>query len=65
MIAATNVVGIDVSRDGLDGFVFPDGARFRLENSAEGHANLILMVREKSAPVQVSYEATGGQEWAL
>ncbi len=65
MIAATNVVGIDVSRDWLDGFVFPGGTRFRLENSAEGHANLILMIREMSAPVHVGFEATGGQEWAL
>ena len=65
MIAATTVVGIDVSRDWLDGFGFPDGTRFRLANSAEGHANLILMIRELQAPVQVGFEATGGQEWAL
>ena len=65
MIAATTVVGIDVSRDWLDGFGFPDGTRFRLANSAEGHANLILMIREMPGPVKAGFEATGGQEWVL
>ena len=29
MMAATTVVGTDVSRDGLDGFGFPGEQRFR------------------------------------
>lgn len=65
MIAATTVAGIDVSRDWLDGFGFPGLQRFRLANSAEGHEELISMLRQMSAPVHVGFEATGGQEWAL
>lgn len=65
MIPATIVVGIDVSRDWLDGFGFPGLQRFRLANSAEGHEELISMLRQMSAPVHVGFEATGGQEWAL
>lgn len=65
MIAATTIVGIDVSRDWLDGFSLPDGTRFRAVNSAEGHEVLISMIWQMSASVQVGFEATGGQEWAL
>ena len=65
MIAATTVVGIDVSRDWLDGFGFPGGQRFRLANLAEGHEHLIEAVRMMPSPVKVGFEATGGQEWAL
>lgn len=62
MITATIVVGIDVSRDRLDGFCFPGEKRLRLPNSAEGHEQLIAPVREMSGPVSVGFEATGGQE---
>ena len=65
MIAARTIVGIDVSRDWLDGFGLPRGTRFRLANSAEGHEELISIIRQKSAPVQIGFEATGGQEWRL
>ena len=65
MLAATTVVGIDVSRDWLDGFCFPGGESFRLANSAEGHAQLIAAIREMPDPVKVGFEATGGQEWVL
>ena len=65
MLAATTVVGIDVSRDWLDGFCFPGGERFRLANSAEGHAQLIAAIREMPGPVKIGFEATGGQEWVL
>lgn len=44
MIAATHVIGIDVSRDWLDGFRLPGLQRFRLANSAEGHEELISMI---------------------
>ncbi|MET3794744.1 IS110 family transposase [Aquamicrobium terrae] len=65
MIAATTVVGIDVSRDWLDGLDFPGQKRFRLANSADGHEQLILAIREMPGPVKVGFEATGGQEWVL
>jgi transposase len=65
MIASTTTVGIDVSRDWLDGVCFPDKTRFRLANSAAGHAELIMMIEQMTGPVQVGFEATGAQEWAL
>ena len=65
MIAATTVVGIDVSRDWLDGLCLPGEQRVRLANSAEGHAQLIAAIREMPGPVKVGFEATGGQEWVL
>ena len=65
MIAAITVVGIDVSRDWLDGFCLPGMQRFRLANSPEGHEELISMIRQMPAPVHVGFEATGGQEWGL
>jgi len=65
MITATTVVGIDVSRDWLDGFCFPGEQRFRLANSAEGHELLVAAVREIPGPVKIGFEATGGQEWVL
>ncbi len=52
MIAAKVLVGIDVSRDWLDGFLLPSGQRFRLPNSAEGHAHLIeILQNEPSSSV--------------
>lgn len=65
MVTAMTVVGIDVSRDWLDGFYSPDEQRFRLANSAEGHQQLIAAIREMPGPVEVCFEATGGQEWVL
>ena len=65
MIAATTVVGIAVSRDWLDGLCLPGEQRFRLANSAEGHAPLIAAVRAMPGPVKIGFEATGGQEWVL
>jgi transposase len=59
------VVGIDVSRDWLDGFCLPGEQRFRLANSAEGHELLIAAIREMPGPVKIGFEATGGQEWVL
>jgi transposase len=65
MISATTVVGIDVSRDWLDGFCFPGEQRFRLANSAEGRELLVAAIREMPGPVKIGFEATGGQEWVL
>lgn len=65
MIAATTVVGIDVSRDWLDGFCVPGEQRFRLANSAEGHEQLTAIIREMPGAIKVGFEATGGQEWVL
>jgi transposase len=65
MITATTLIGIDVSRDWLDGFCFPGERRFRLGNSAEGHDLLVSAIREMPGPVKIGFEATGGQEWVL
>ncbi|CAN7746668.1 IS110 family transposase [Mesorhizobium sp. LjNodule214] len=65
MIAAATVIGIDVSRDWLDGFCIPGGQHFRLPNTSEGHAQLLVQIRRMPAAVRVGFEATGGQEWAF
>lgn len=65
MIPAAAVIGIDVSRDWLDGFCVSSGRHFRLPNSAEGHAQLLAQVQRMPGAVRIGFEATGGQEWAL
>jgi transposase len=65
MIAETNIIGIDVSRDWLDGFCLPSQIRFRHRNTKEGHAALVAMIRQMPVPTKVGFEATGGQEWVL
>lgn len=65
MIARTTIVGIDVSRDWLDGFCLPDQDRFRIPNTAEGHNALVTMIRQLPGQIKVGFEATGGQEWVL
>lgn len=65
MITAATLIGIDVSRDWLDGFCLPCGRRFRLPNSAEGHERLAEIIAALPAPSKIGFEATGGQEWAL
>ena len=65
MIAEITLLGIDVSRDWLDGFCLPGQQRFRHPNSADGHIALIAMIQRFSGPVKVGFEATGGQEWRL
>lgn len=65
MIAETPLIGIDVSRDWLDGFCLPGLNRFRHPNTAEGHKALIAMVLQMPGQVKVGFEATGGQEWVL
>ncbi len=58
------ILGIDVSRDHLDGYFLPDGKRVRLANTEEGHAQLIELLAAYP-DVVVCFEATGGQEWRL
>lgn len=65
MIAETNIIGIDVSRDWLDGFSLPGQIRFRHRNTKEGHAALVAMIRQMPGLTKVGFEATGGQEWVL
>lgn len=65
MIADTTLIGIDVSRDWLDGICFPDQKRFRYANTAEGHSALIAMIQQIPGPAKIGFEATGGQEWRL
>ena len=65
MTAAATLIGIDVSRDWLDGFCLPCGRRFRLPNSPDGHMNLIGIIQDLPAPLRIGFEAIGGQEWAL
>ena len=63
-ITLTAILGIDVSRDHLDGYFLPQGQRFRLANTDEGHAQLIELLAAYP-DVVVCFEATGGQEWRL
>lgn len=65
MIPATAVIGIDVSRDWLDGFCVSSGQHFRLPNTAEGHVQLLAWIQQLPDAVRIGFEATGGQEWAL
>ncbi|TYB83653.1 IS110 family transposase [Oceaniovalibus sp. ACAM 378] len=65
MIAETTLVGIDVSRDWLDGFCLPGQSRFRHSNTKGGHIALVAMIRQIPGSVKVGFEATGGQEWVL
>ncbi len=58
------ILGIDVSRDHLDGYFLPDGKRVRLANTGDGHAQLIELLAAYP-DVVVCFEATGGQEWRL
>lgn len=60
MIAEPTVIGIDVSRDWLDGFVIPDCRRFRLANTEEGHARLVALIERIPGPIRIAFEATGG-----
>jgi transposase len=65
MISETTILGIDVSRDWLDGFCLPGQKRFRYPNTADGHTALVAMIQQLSGPLKVGFEATGGHEWAL
>lgn len=59
------VIGIDVSRDWLDGFIVPVSQRFRIPNTAAGHEALIVRLKALGPTLRVGFEATGGLEWRL
>ena len=65
MISETIIVGIDVSRDWLDGFCLPGQQRFRHPTTEQGHTALVAMIQQMPGQVKVGFEATGGQEWVL
>lgn len=64
-MCSETVIGIDVSRDWLDGFCLPEKQRFRFQNSPDGHARLLEILQSMPDGLKVAFEATGGQEWAL
>ncbi|GBQ99450.1 transposase [Acetobacter nitrogenifigens DSM 23921 = NBRC 105050] len=64
-MSAETIIGIDVSRDWLDGFCLPGKQRFRLQNSPDGYARLLETLQSMPDGLKVGFEATGGQEWAL
>ena len=53
MIAAATLVGIDVSRDWLDGFCLPRGRRFRLPNPPAGHTRQVEIIQDLPAPSRI------------
>ncbi len=66
MVSERTIVGIDVSRDWLDGYCLTNGWRIRLPNTAAGHDEVIAQLDAlPAAGLVVGFEATGGQEWAL
>jgi transposase len=54
-------VGIDVSKDRLDGYLFPQGKRFQVSNSAAGVQDLLKQMQSVPSPLVV-VESTGGLE---
>ncbi len=62
MIAAATLIGIDVSRDWLEGFCLPCGRRFRLPNSPEGHMRLIGIIQDLPAPLRIGFEGCEDQK---
>ncbi len=65
MMAETTIVGIDVSRDSLDGFHLPGQKRFRHPNTGEGLYALVAVIRQMLGQVKLGFEAIGGHEWVL
>ena len=61
--APERFVGIDVSKDGLDAHLLPDGTARRFDNTPDGVAALVAWAAPL-APVRVVLEATGGYEAA-
>lgn len=57
------VIGIDVSRDGLDFYCLPEGRSDRQPNTETGHKKLARLAKAQGA--MVCFEATGGHEWNL
>jgi transposase len=63
MLTAPCFIGIDVSKAHLDVASRPDGEEFRLPNTDEGIASLVVRLRPM-APALILLEATGGLERA-
>lgn len=57
-------VGIDVSKDNLDGYLLPQGRTFQLSNSEVGVQELIAQLQSTPPPLVV-VESTGGLERTL
>lgn len=58
---SVNVVGIDVAKDGLDVHLLPSATSQRLTNDAQGHEQLVQLLKDQ--PVQrIVLEASGGYE---
>lgn len=57
-------VGIDVSKDNLDGYLLPQGSTFRVSNSEAGVQELIAQLN-RTPPHLVVVESTGGLERTL
>lgn len=65
MITLSSVyVGIDVSKNNLDVYIYPIGKRFKVDNSTIGISILIKELMQYQC-VQVACEATGGYEQLL
>ena len=62
MIAETIFVGIDVSRDWLDGFCLPGQQRVRHPNTEVGHTALVAMIRQMPGQVRVGFEGHEGSK---
>ncbi len=56
MISETAILGMDVSRDWLDGFCLPSQNRFRQPNTADGHSALVAMIQQLSGSVKVGFD---------
>src|SRR3546814_18152467 len=68
IIAALSVIGIDVSRDWLDGFCLPGLHRFRPTNCAEGcvfrkFPDTVFGKSRTGLSVNKSEERSVGKEW--
>lgn len=51
-MAETILIGIDVSRDWLDGFYLPGQKRLRHPNTADGHTALVAMIQQLAGPLE-------------
>ncbi len=56
-MSAETIIGIDVSRDWLDGFCLPGKQRFRCQNSPEGHARLLETRQSMPDGLKIELEA--------
>ena len=57
-------IGIDVSKDRLDGHTLPEGDTFSVANDEQGHTELVARLKRLPTPLVV-VEASGGYEQLL